>query len=688
MANKRLTDLTIASAITNDSLIHIVNTGDTIQYSGGSSYKTSLGEVLNLYAFTGNTSATCITNLYVDNLYGCSPITVYSSLVSYSAPASTAIGTGAIAFGDGVSATGQFSQAMGAATVASGNYSYASGFQSNTLQNYSRAHGAYTIANGQYQHVVGKYNISDSTSGAFIIGNGSSNISRSTLLFAAGNQVEISGKTKTATLQVTSGATSGYVLTSDIDGNGTWQSPSTFTGNSSANCITNLYVDNLFGCSPITFNSSIQSISSTSLFGSGATGNESIAFGSGVNSLGNHSFTLGTYLNSLNQYSFSLGSTNTSWGQGSSSMGWQNSSGWKPFACTITNGTVMISQNGDYTTSDFSSFPGYVVTENGVYQYHPSLAPYYNGSNTYIYLTDSGATGTFVADFDYLPYGFSSSNGGYSGNYSHTQGYNNRAVADYSHSEGYETVSTKPYSHSEGFKTRALGNGSHAEGRQSKSLGYYSHAEGYDTKSLGVASHSEGVGTTAEGDFQHVSGMYNNTGDTTTGAFIIGNGFDESNRSNLLHAAGTVVNISGKTITTNLQVTSGASDGYILTSDSNGNGTWEPIVDNFYTEPSNTGFTWDVSGNSTNYSITLTANTTLDLINVRNGDYGTIIVKQDGTGGFGLTLNNVNGSTGSHKVVNGGGGLVTLSSGPNNIDILSFVYDGTNMYWNIGLNYT
>ena len=47
MANSRLTDLSPATAITSDSLVHIVNTGDTTQYSGGSSYKTSLGEIFN-----------------------------------------------------------------------------------------------------------------------------------------------------------------------------------------------------------------------------------------------------------------------------------------------------------------------------------------------------------------------------------------------------------------------------------------------------------------------------------------------------------------------------------------------------------------------------------------------------------------------------------------------------------------
>jgi len=43
-------------------------------------------------------------------------------------------------------------------------------------------------------------------------------------------RLEISGKTKTTTLQVTTNPTPGYVLTSDASGNATWQPQNTFTG--------------------------------------------------------------------------------------------------------------------------------------------------------------------------------------------------------------------------------------------------------------------------------------------------------------------------------------------------------------------------------------------------------------------------------------------------------------------------
>ena len=102
----------------------------------------------------------------------------------------------------------------------------------------------------------------------------------------------------------------------------------------------------------------------------------------------------------------------------------------------------------------------------------------------------------------------------------------------------------------------------------------------------------------------------------------------------------------------------------------------------------NTSQTWDVSGTSTNYQLTLTGSITLNLNNVRDGDYGTLIVEQDGVGSHTLAFGTVNGGAGTHKVVNGGGGSPTLTSTPNAIDLLSFTYNGTTMYWTVGNDYT
>lgn len=93
--------------------------------------------------------------------------------------------------------------------------------------------------------------------------------------------------------------------------------------------------------------------------------------------------------------------------------------------------------------------------------------------------------------------------------------------------------------------------------------------------------------------------------------------------------------------------------------------------------------TWATGGaRQNNARVTLGGNRTLDITGEVDGATGLLIVRQDGTGGRTLTL------PGSSLVINDGGGAVTLSTGANDIDILTWYYDGTNFFWTIGVNYT
>ena len=146
------------------------------------------------------------------------------------------------------------------------------------------------------------------------------------------------------------------------------------------------------------------------------------------------------------------------------------------------------------------------------------------------------------------------------GNYSHAEGSGTTASGSSSHAEGYYTTASSQYSHAEGCQTKASGLRSHAEGYYTTASGNYSHAESDGTTASGSSSHAEGYGTTASGDYshaegsgttasgssshaegnstiassenQHVQGKYNIEDTNGKYAFIIGNGTNNSTRSN------------------------------------------------------------------------------------------------------------------------------------------------------------
>ena len=115
---------------------------------------------------------------------------------SYShAEGSSTLAQGIAAHSEGVLtlALGAGAHSEGNYTTASGNYSHAEGASTQAIGNNSHAEGLGTISLGNNQHVQGAYNISSSASSAFIIGNGTSDGSRSNLVFASGSTFQITG---------------------------------------------------------------------------------------------------------------------------------------------------------------------------------------------------------------------------------------------------------------------------------------------------------------------------------------------------------------------------------------------------------------------------------------------------------------------------------------------------------------
>jgi hypothetical protein len=142
--------------------------------------------------------------------------------------------------------------------------------------------------------------------------------------------------------------------------------------------------------------------------------------------------------------------------------------------------------------------------------------------------------------------------------------------------------------------------------------------------------------------------------------------------------------VSGLTAGSNINISGSSGNFTISVTGITGGSSVNP----YNNSGSGSTINWDVSGTSTNYEATLTATTTLNLTNVRNGDFGTIIIRQDGVGSRTLTLGTVNGPTGTHRVANGGGGSIILTSNASAIDILTFTYNGSIMFWTVGNDYT
>jgi len=93
-------------------------------------------------------------------------------------------------------------------------------------------------------------------------------------------------------------------------------------------------------------------------------------------------------------------------------------------------------------------------------------------------------------------------------------------------------------------------------------------------------------------------------------------------------------------------------------------------------------YQWDYSLGY-NAQITMVSNRSLaEPTNVSDGDYGTLVITQDATGGWTLGL------PASFKVVNGGGGAITLSTAPNSVDSISWVKKGSDFLVTLGLNFS
>jgi hypothetical protein len=238
---------------------------------------------------------------------------------------------------------------------------------------------------------------------------------------------------------------------------------------------------------------------------------------------------------------------------------------------------------------------------------------------------------------------------------SHAEGVGTQAIGDYSHAEGESgTIAQGQASHAEGRATLASGRSSHAEGESTIAGGSYSHAEGSATETRADYSHAEGLNTIASGLYQHVQGQYNRTSNVQS-AFIVGNGVDDNNRSNLIFAAGNTVQVTGS-----LQV-SGSITGSLF-----GTSSWanNAISSSFASTASFAPNYLPLTGGTVNGSLTINNNLTV---------LGSASIQyiSESTLNIGTNLITVN-------TINPGarfGGLAVIDSGSSPQVSASFLYD-------------
>jgi len=254
--------------------------------------------------FTGNTSGDCITDLYLTNLYGCSPLHIEPSGVNnvYIVENGGNVGIGTTGTTEKLHVSGgdilvegsngkfytdlsnsvfRFSAGtsdlttLGISTPSSGSLLIGTrGSTEPSFPGYGKQGDGFLYSSAEQNglNIISQQGTSKDDYIRFYVGQSSGAVPANTPdIHIQGSgvtrgNVGINTKTPTEKLHiegsirmVDGNESNGYVLTSDANGVGSWAASAggTFTGNTSGDCITDLYLTNLYGCSPITVHDTI-----------------------------------------------------------------------------------------------------------------------------------------------------------------------------------------------------------------------------------------------------------------------------------------------------------------------------------------------------------------------------------------------------------------------------------------------
>jgi hypothetical protein len=557
MPKQRLTDRQLISGVTLTDLLHFVVTGDTSQSSAGSSYKGNVEQLFDSFS-----AYTCTNPLTLDVVNACTTgITINGNVVingsattinteviqskdnnivlNYSGTHLTAIG-GGITLEDGQSngvdsriytdsnGTWLFDPGLSASTGTIDDFT-ANTISVTTIGNSGDCVNDLYVSN---IHSCSPLNINPLDEGNIYFGSTSGvtiDVANSRLGIGTTTPTEkldVSGNTKiSGSLNIGTILSGTPLVNLGIDSSGNVVTGTTggvtFTGNTSGDCITDLYVSNLYGCSPITVNDSVQSVTSS------ATGTTSFAFGFQTTASGPYSHAEGRETTASGYYSHAEGYLTTASGYYSHAEGFQTTtSGYyshaEGFQTTASGDGSHAEGYQTSATTFFSHAEGFGTIASGFgshaegrgniasgYASHVEGGIYFSGKGVPEVQPTSATTYSSHAEGRKTLA---------SGQASHAEGAFTVASGLDSHSEGFETTASGDYSHAEGRATTASGYGSHAEGFQTTASAYFSHAEGRETNALGDYSHAQGSGTTASGIASFASGI--NSIAQTDGTFI------------------------------------------------------------------------------------------------------------------------------------------------------------------------
>jgi hypothetical protein len=242
-----------------------------------------------------------------------------------------------------------------------------------------------------------------------------------------------------------------------------------------------------------------------------ASANTSTAMGNGTTASGNYSIAMGLQTSASGEYSTAMGYQTSALYWGATAMGYQTSAGFDGSTAMGYQTRAM----GDYTTAMGYQTSAYDSSSTAMGTRTTASGPSSTamGARTIASGPTSTAMGyqTSASDTGSIAMGIGTSSSGWS---STTMGHKTSASGSTSTAMGFNTSAS-------GYTAISMGNSSSASGDNTTAMGYNTSAKGYASTVLGI--YNDSILTS---DQTAVT--------TTTPLFIVGNGVNNTNRSNAL----------------------------------------------------------------------------------------------------------------------------------------------------------